>query len=83
MPGKERETMMEEVNKQTIKNKFPGFGPNTYTFEVHSVTSQYFFKIQIADHLGKHCFECQGHGCNYDSLEEKQNFIPSVHSFCL
>lgn len=45
---------MEKVSKQTVKDKFEGFGPNKYTSEVHSATSS---KIQIVDHLRKHCFE--------------------------
>lgn len=45
---------MEKVSKQTVKDKFDGFGPNKYTSEVHSATSS---KIQIVHHLRKHCFE--------------------------
>lgn len=45
---------MEKVSKQTVKDKFEGFGPNKYTSEVHSATSS---KIQIVHHLRKHCFE--------------------------
>jgi len=29
---------MEKVSKQTVKGKFPMFGPNKYTCEVHSTT---------------------------------------------
>lgn len=35
---RKREAVMEKASKQTVKGKFPMFGPSKYTCEVHSTT---------------------------------------------